>query len=196
MELRADPALTKEANPRDARVGDLIEFTLTVRNAGSASAQDVVVIDPVPSFLKVVNATTTHGVVNVEKNTATVMIGTLSPNDMVVIRITTRVVAGVLAPDNRNVAYLSTSSGGNQQHNDVSVASVAIQQHETVTQLPTRTPPAISVPTDTAIDTPSMLPSTGTDDALLLPTLSGLVAAIVVLALGTMLVYVARTRRC
>src|SRR4051794_20306187 len=44
----ADLTMTKDASVGETVVGGLVTFTLTVRNLGSASANDIVVRDPVP----------------------------------------------------------------------------------------------------------------------------------------------------
>src|SRR5262245_2864804 len=83
----ADPAVTKAVNVPEAHIGDEVIFTLTVTNRGTVNAADVVVTDPVPDFLDVIEATTTRGNVSSEGRTVRVVIGTVAPGEVITITI-------------------------------------------------------------------------------------------------------------
>ena len=71
----ADPAITKSVNRSTARVGDTVEFTLSVTNLGNAVANSVVVEDSLPAFLALGGASATRGDVSASGATVRVTIG-------------------------------------------------------------------------------------------------------------------------
>ena len=80
----ADPAVTKSVNVSEARVGDEIVFTIRVFNRGNLNADDVVVTDPIPDYLDVIEATATRGNVSSVGRTVIVDIGRLEDRKSVV----------------------------------------------------------------------------------------------------------------
>lgn len=169
----ADPALTKRANVNDARVGDMVEFTLTVTNNGTSAARDVVVTDPLPASLDLYNATTTRGLIAVSGHTVTIDIGEVQPGDVITIWIMTRVNALSQPPDTMtNRAVLSTSSGTDDPVNDIGSAALGVSGSldptatiaETLAPLDTAVPaepPALAEPTNAAGPVPSSAPTAG-----------------------------------
>ena len=83
----------KTVNPGQGRIGDILDFTITVGNRGSVVARDVVVIDTIPSYLDILGVTTTRGETSIEGQTVTVTIGSVAPGDLVTIHIQTRINA-------------------------------------------------------------------------------------------------------
>ncbi|HWQ12245.1 MAG TPA: DUF11 domain-containing protein, partial [Roseiflexaceae bacterium] len=114
----ADPALAKAVEPATARVGDEVLFVLTVTNRGNDDAKDVVVTDEVPGPFAVLGAEAGRGDVSVSGNTVVVTLGSMAPDEVVVIRIRARVTAA--APDVSNTATLVTSSRADDATNNVS----------------------------------------------------------------------------
>ncbi|NJM05464.1 DUF11 domain-containing protein [Candidatus Gracilibacteria bacterium] len=53
-----DPAIVKTVDKPVADIGEVVQFTLTVSNLGGSTAEGVVVDDNVPSFLDIVDVTT------------------------------------------------------------------------------------------------------------------------------------------
>lgn len=149
----ADPALTKRASVNDARVGDMVEFTLVVTNNGAAPARDVVVTDPLPAFLDLWNATTTRGLISVSGRTVTITIGEVAPGDVITIRIMTRVNSLAQPPDNRNTALVTTTSNGDEPANNQDAVALGI------TVAPPPTPAATATPVSTAPASPAPSPS-------------------------------------
>ncbi len=149
--LIADPAITKEVSVGTAFIGDTVNYSLTVTNPGDGLATDVVVEDPVPSFLALEGVSATRGEVTVDGATIRVAIGDLPPGDVVTISVVARVVAAVEAPNNRNIAFLTTSSTTDNPLNNNSEVELIVNQTETVT--------------------PERLPDTSSSSNLLLPFL-------------------------
>ncbi|EFO81155.1 hypothetical protein OSCT_1011 [Oscillochloris trichoides DG-6] len=147
--LIADPMITKEVSVGAAFIGDTVSYTLTVTNPGDGVATDVVVEDTVPPFLALEGVSATRGEVTVNGATIRVVIGDLAPGETVTIAVIARVVAAAEAPDNRNIAFLTTTSSSDNPLNNNSEVSLIITQ---------------PVP-------PPNLPNTGSDSNLLLPFL-------------------------
>jgi len=175
----ADPLITKAVNVTEARVGDEVIFTITVKNRGTAAANDVVVTDPFPEYLDVIEATTTRGNITSNGRTVIITIGRLEETDTVTIRIRTRVNALAQPGEARNVVTLSTSNTSDDPSNDTSEVTFKIVAEAT----PTATPqpgPGGSQPAQPAQPAkPAKLPKTGTEDrgnSTLLLAVAGLLA--------------------
>lgn len=143
---RANPVLSKSVSPAEARIGDMVDFSLIVINQGNETADDVVVTDPLPDFLDVVDAASDKGSVAVDGRTVTVTIGSVAPGEMISIRIRAQVHAQALPPGGTNTATLTTSSDSNDRSDDSASASVAILQ-ETMVLAVTPSPSATPEPT-------------------------------------------------
>lgn len=165
--LIADPAITKSVNRNIVAVGDLVEFVLTVTNRGNQTAPGVVVEDSLPSFLALEGATATRGEVSVNGATVRVVIGDLAPGETVEIRITARVVAPAVEPNNANVGTVRSDSPSDDPGNNTS----------TVT-LTTETPPPTAVPPP-----PARLPVTGAIGGVSPLLLAGLGLGLIALSL-------------
>lgn len=165
--LIADPAITKTANRTVVAVGDLVEFVLTVTNLGNETATGVVVEDSLPAFLSLEGATATRGEVSVSGATVRVAIGDLAPGETVEIRITARVIAPAVEPNNANVGTVRSDSPSDNPGNNTS----------TVTLL-TETPPPTAVPPP-----PARLPVTGAIGGASPLLLAGLGVGLIALSL-------------
>jgi uncharacterized repeat protein (TIGR01451 family) len=108
-----DPAITKLADISLALPGEIVNFTLTATNRGTASAVNVVVDDQLPNeYFTVISASTTKGTFTITGNNVQFIIGTLAPNEVVTMKIVTRVRADAPIPvDAINVATLTDSTG-------------------------------------------------------------------------------------
>ena len=156
----ADPAITKEASVSEAKIGDEITFTIRVTNKGPGTAEDVVVTDPIPDYLDVIEATTTRGNLSSNGRTVIVMIGKVPAGDQVTIRIRVRVNDRAEPPGGRNGVSLTTSSPGDDPSNNSSDVTFAIIGPATPT-VPVLTP--VATPAATPL-TPAILPVTGAAD--------------------------------
>jgi uncharacterized repeat protein (TIGR01451 family)/LPXTG-motif cell wall-anchored protein len=176
----ADVSLRKSVSPSEARVGDEIVYTITVRNAGPDNALGVVVIDSVPDSVDISSGTSTIGGVSAAGRTITITIGTLRPDEEVVITLRGRLNSRAVPPGVRNVAVVN-SSNDSTPNNNTDTAEIAIPG----TPTPTETPLVGPTPTPTAspapiAQPPSQLPRTG--DAELPLAVAGI--ALVMLAIG------------
>jgi uncharacterized repeat protein (TIGR01451 family) len=153
----ADPAITKSSSVSDAKIGDEITFTIRVTNNGPHTAEDVVVTDPIPDYLDVIEATTTRGDVSSNGRTVIVTIGKVPAGDVVTIRIRVRVNERAAPPGGRNSVSLTTSSPGDDPSNNSSEVTFNIVGPATPT-VPALTPTATLVASPVV---PAVLPPTG-----------------------------------
>lgn len=166
----ADPAITKSVNVAEARIGDEIVFTLSVFNRGNLAANDVVVTDPFPEYLDVIEAVTTRGNISSVGRTVIIDIGKLGAGETVTITIRVRVNELAQPPEGRNRVTLVTSSPSDDPSNNTSETRFAIVGDPTPTATPPP-PPATPEP-PTPVPTPSKLPVTGGDGSSLLSVLA------------------------
>jgi uncharacterized repeat protein (TIGR01451 family) len=102
--------------------GDSVTFTLTVTNGGSAAASNVVITDNFPTQLQVVSASSTQGTFTVDGGTVIFVIGTVNPNQVVMLNVVTKVRTSVTPPvDVSNTAILTWPGGSARNSNTVSV---------------------------------------------------------------------------
>lgn len=121
---RPDLVLNKSVSPAVTQVGDQVVYTLTLSNAGSAPAVDVTIDDPLPAFLRLIDASASSGAVQIAGNRVTVVVPVVAPGEVVTITIRAEVVAEPLPPDNRNVAVASSSSTEITTDNNTSSSTV------------------------------------------------------------------------
>jgi uncharacterized repeat protein (TIGR01451 family)/LPXTG-motif cell wall-anchored protein len=171
----ADPVITKAVNVKEARVGDEVTFTITVTNRGTAAAVDVVVTDPFPEYLDVIEATTTRGNITSNGRTVIITIGRVEETDTITIRIRTRVNALAKPPEGRNGVTLTTSNASDDPSNNTSQVTFKIVADVTPTAAPQ---PAPNTPPPAQ---PAQLPNTGAEDT---GNIMGLVALAGLLAVG------------
>jgi uncharacterized repeat protein (TIGR01451 family) len=118
----ADPAISKSVSPAAAVVGDTVTYTILVTNQGGAPASGVVVEDTLPAFLAAGEVSASRGQVSVSGQTVRVEIGDLAAGETVEIRVRATVTAAPAAPNNRNLAVVSSSSpDANPDNNQASV---------------------------------------------------------------------------
>lgn len=198
---RADPAVTKRGGAGEARVGDLITFTITVFNRGNGDATGVTVVDSLPPFLELVSAATNHGVLSTTPGSVTLRIDRLSPAIVVTLTIVTRAIAPA-PPGSANVVTLSSEGGGDDPVNNS--ASVPIFVTADVSDaLPTTTPtppaatpeafgsaeaaatPVAPTATSAALAArPAQLPMTGIDTQTRQPALALIGVGLITLGLA------------
>jgi uncharacterized repeat protein (TIGR01451 family) len=116
--------LTKSVAPSVAQVGDEVVYTLTLSNRGSVAAVDVTVEDPLPPFLRLIEAGASAGTVQTVGNGVQVTLPTLTPGETVTITIRAAVTAPPVPPDNRNLATARTSSSEITTDNNTSSATI------------------------------------------------------------------------
>ena len=87
----ADPSLKESVEPKQARVGDVVEFNLSIINWGSGYAENVVVTDNLPEALDLLDVKASRGLVKMSGRTATIDIGSMGANEVIVVRMQARV---------------------------------------------------------------------------------------------------------
>jgi len=101
-----------------------VVYTLTLSNVGSAPANDVTLLDKLPSFLRLISVTTTAGNAQSDGNQVTVTVPVVNSGETVVVQITAQVLTPPIAPDNVNVASVRTSSSEVTTDNNTSSAAL------------------------------------------------------------------------
>lgn len=139
----ADVAVTKEANLSNTNPGDTVIYTITIRNLGPASAENVILTDNIsPSILNpefsVDNGTTfntwegTFDFGTLTNNTSRVIIirGTIAPNATFPISNTATVASTTPDPDlsnNTSTVIINSAEGRCTSITDI-IESVALQE--------------------------------------------------------------------
>lgn len=117
----ADLSVTKTANPTEVEAGNLVTYTVTVSNAGPATATNVVITETLPANSELISFETSMGVTDVEANGVLIArIPTLevgqSASLIVVVRAT-----GPEGTITNNVTVTSDQPDGNTGNNSASV---------------------------------------------------------------------------
>lgn len=186
--------IRKELVTADPQVGQELEFRLVVNNNGDLTAQDVVISDPLPGFLRLVSATSTRGTVNTDNNTVTVDVGPVGAGDTVYVTIIAQLSENPPAGGNTNTATVRTSSNDDERDNisTIRIPRIGGDEESEVTRTPVIeltataeaeiTPePTLELISPTATPAvPARLPTTGDNGG---STLVGLFAAIACLSL-------------
>ena len=102
MLMTADIAVSKEVDKPTAFEGDQVTFTVTVVNAGPATATGVTVSDPLPAGLDFMTATPSHG--SYSAATGTWDVGTLTSGESATLTIVATVGPGTGGQMLENVA--------------------------------------------------------------------------------------------
>lgn len=88
-----DVSITKRVNVTLVNVTDLIEYTITVKNAGPSKATEVNVTDKLDSHLKFDSFDSSRRGITYDNATGIALIGDLDANETVVLTIVARVIA-------------------------------------------------------------------------------------------------------
>jgi len=108
-----DPAISKIGVLEPGKVGlpgEQITWVITVTNRGGITAQNVTITDAVIPELRIDSIDTTKGNYTITGQTVTFSIGTLSPGEIVSMRIVTTVLKNPSAPAISNNACINTSN--------------------------------------------------------------------------------------
>jgi LPXTG-site transpeptidase (sortase) family protein len=114
-----DPAVTKSGDPTTAAIGDTIVFTLVITNNGTVVANNVRVVDPVPSFLTVTNVVSSPPATadNTVGNNVDLLYATVLPSDVFTVTITTVVNSSATPPGGPNNVTLTADADDDPTNN-------------------------------------------------------------------------------
>ena len=127
----ADLEVIKVANATSVKVGDLIEWTITVINHGPDMARDVKVAENLPESLALVTYYTADGIFN--KNTLVWSIGNIENGATVVLTLITRVTMSHVDIVNSAVASSSTYDPNTTNNNGSNINNTV--ESEPITDL-------------------------------------------------------------
>lgn len=119
----AEPYVFKSADVAQVKPGETINFTIVVGNHGNVDAVNVQVRDTLPDYLDLVSVVTTKGTVTINGRGFLVDIGTVGVTEIITIKVTAKGNATMKAGACTNVAFLNTSSGGDNPNNNTSFAN-------------------------------------------------------------------------
>lgn len=109
------PVITKSVEGIPAKIGDEVTFVLTVTNNGDQILENVILIDPILSYFNILQASSTKGTASfdADENVVTVIIGSLEPDEIVIITIVVEVNDTIdFSAEVPNTASLTYDSDG------------------------------------------------------------------------------------
>lgn len=118
--------LLKQVDRGEAAAGELLVYTITVRNMGASPATDLVVSDMLPAELEAVDLSSTRGAIVVEGQAVLAYPRELAAGELAEIRITARLRPGITASEVANTAQVTTSTAGDAPENNSSTAIVRV----------------------------------------------------------------------
>lgn len=109
---RTDLGLTKTADPVPAVQGSVVTYTMVVTNYGPSTATGVVVTDPVPAPLVLVDATATQGACTTSGSpvVARCEVGTMTVGESQTVRVRARVPSAGGADGVQNIARATSAT--------------------------------------------------------------------------------------
>jgi uncharacterized repeat protein (TIGR01451 family) len=120
----ADVAISQSSNAGTTTAGDDVVFTLTVSNAGPATATNVTVSDTIPSGTTLVSASAICG----GTSTLTCAVGTLTPGSTMQLVVRVRTMAAGTIVNNASVAASQPDPAGGNNASALSVSVNAVPQ--------------------------------------------------------------------
>ena len=124
---QADLSISKSGAPEPVNQGDTLTYTLTVANNGPASADNVVVTDPLPAAVTYQSSSATQGTCSQGGGTVTCNIGTMSNGQIVTITISVTATTFSASSYAVNTATVSsTTSDPNSSNNSSTFNSTII----------------------------------------------------------------------
>ena len=113
----ADPIVTKDANVTEANVGDMISYTITVKNGDKATApwRNVVAYDTLPAGVQLVGNVYLDGKVALHKlsgNALSVLVGDLAAGESVTIDFDVQVLDAAAGTTLQNSVDVTGDNGG------------------------------------------------------------------------------------
>ncbi len=113
----ADPVILSLDDATLMTRGEIVTFTVSALNRGTAPAQNVVIEDQLPvEYLTVQSATTTKGTLTMAINTVTVTINVFDPGEVVTLRVIARVNNFAPLPSDAVNTVMVNYSGGQRRY--------------------------------------------------------------------------------
>jgi len=182
---RIDIAIHKGVSVGIARPGEAAVYSLEITNMGDAEAYDVIVSDRVSAMLEVIDLSSSKGdIVTDGQGQVMAYPAVLAPGEQAIYRITVRVRPNAAAGVVVNRADITTSTPGDDPHNNTSTIELLIEIPPTVVP-PTAAPPASAPPV------PPLLPPTSdpTAGGIIWQLLPWALLALAVVGVGGLLTY-------
>ena len=85
--ITPNPILVMVVSPSQAKVNELLTFTVSIRNDGTAPVSGALLSDYFPNYIDVQNVTTTKGSVSKTQHSTVVSIATIAPGETIVVVI-------------------------------------------------------------------------------------------------------------
>lgn len=124
-----DLMLTHRGHASKLKIGDPLTFTLQITHCdGSIPAHHVVLLDPLPEFLEVLDATTTLGDLSITDQIVKIEIETLLPGQVVTVSLLTRVATRPPKDLTPITATLSTTSPDRNLNNNRSTFNIIVDR--------------------------------------------------------------------
>ena len=123
---QADVAIVKTASPEPVDQNTNLTYTLQITNNGPATAQNVMVTDPLPSQVSYVSSSTTQGSCSQSGGTVTCNLGTVSVGGLVIVTINVTAVTFSTSSLATNTATVSASTSDPNLSNNTSTANSTI----------------------------------------------------------------------
>lgn len=118
--------IVKSVNPTSGAPGDLITFSVQLRNNDAVPRTNAVIQDRILDFLEIVSVTSTKGTVTINGQDIRVEVGTLAPGETVTVTITVRIRATAQSGDTGINVATGTTTGGDGTTSETSSNPVAI----------------------------------------------------------------------
>ena len=115
---------TKRALTTHARVGSVVTYEIVVRNAGTAAAANVVVLDQPAAYGQLTSAHAGQGDCN-DRTPAICRVGTLAAGQRVTIRVRARAIG---APTMTNVAVAGSGTLESRLANNLDSARIHVRE--------------------------------------------------------------------
>ena len=124
---QADVAIVKTASPDPVDQGTNLVYTLQITNNGPATAQNVVVNDPLPAEVTFTSVSTTQGSCSQTAGTVSCSLGSVSVGGLVIVTINVNASVFSSSTNATNTATVSADTGDPDLLNNTSTVISSIQ---------------------------------------------------------------------
>lgn len=125
--ITPNPVLFMVVSPSQAKVNELLTFTVSIRNDGTAPVSGALLSDYFPSYIDVQNVSTTKGSVSKTQHAAQVSITTIAPGETIVVVIPVLVNSSLTSTMTLENRATLTASNMNPRTNSVYYTIIVTQ---------------------------------------------------------------------